>query len=129
MSPVYRLTPPFLHLPEQTDFSKAWEGFCCKVLNLKFKTDEIYVRNPPEQGVDLFYPTQKIAYQCKSVESGKSGDFNSTHAISSYNAAQQHQQAIGWVEYALCTNVDITGTAEATLRSAIPNLTILLSSR
>ncbi|HBN90794.1 MAG TPA: hypothetical protein DD408_16665, partial [Rheinheimera sp.] len=71
MSIHYRLVPPFLYVPEEQDFSKAWEFFCCKLLNLSNMTTEIYVRNPPEQGVDIYYPSKKIAYQCKSVEYGK----------------------------------------------------------
>jgi hypothetical protein len=124
----YRLVPPFLHVPEESTFADEWERFCCKLLNLEHATTEIFVRSPPEQGVDLFYPTHKIAYQCKSVESGKSGDFNTTHAIASYQSALTHQASIGWVQYVLCTNVDVTGTALTKLQSAIPRLIVLPAS-
>lgn len=128
MAIEYRLVPPFLHVPEESDFPDEWERFCCKLLNLEHATTEIFVRSPPEQGVDLFYPTRKIAYQCKSAVSGKSGDFNASHAIASYQSALAHQASIGWVDYALCTNVDVTGTALANLQRAIPGLIILPAS-
>jgi hypothetical protein len=124
----YRLVPPFLHVPESSSFDDEWEKFCCKLLNLEHKTTEIFVRSPPEQGVDIFFQSKKIAYQCKSVESGKPGDFNVTHAVNSYKTASTHQAAIGWSQYGLCANVDLTGSAIATLRAAIPNLLILPGS-
>ncbi len=101
MSTHYRLEPPFLYVAEEQDFSKAWEHFCCKLLNLSNKTTEIYVRNPPEQGVDIYYPSKKIAYQCKSVESGKSGDFNAAKAIESIEAAKRIKTELGWQTYVL----------------------------
>jgi hypothetical protein len=118
----YYLYPPFFIVPEESDFADAWESFCCKLLNVKEKTDEIYRRNPPEQGIDLFYPSKQIAYQCKSVESGRSGDFNVTNAIDSIKAAKLIQSDVGWKEYILCTNVDITGLAEKKLRNELPNI-------
>lgn len=128
MALQYRLVPPFLHVPEESNFADEWERFCCKLLNLEHGTTEIFVRSPPEQGVDLSYPGRKIAYQCKSVESGKSGDFNTGHAIKSYEAALANQSSIGWVQYALCTNVDVTGAALAKLQGAIPDLIVLPAS-
>lgn len=124
----YRLQPPFLYVAEQQDFSKAWEHFCCKLLNLKNKTNEIYVRNPPEQGVDLYYPSQKIAYQCKSIESGKSGDFNATKVVESIKAAKRIKKELGWEKYYLCVNVAISGTAEETIKKALPDIKILPNS-
>jgi hypothetical protein len=113
---------------ESQDFSKAWEHFCCKLLNIKNKTTTIYVRNPPEQGIDLYYPSKKIAYQCKSVESGKSGDFNVTHAIQSIQTALSVKKELGWKKYVLCVNVDISGTAEKALKEALPEIEILSTS-
>ena len=88
-------------------------------------TTEIYVRNPPEQGVDIYYPSKKIAYQCKSVESGKSGDFNVTKVVDSIEAAKRIQTELGWERYVLCVNVAISGAAEATLKKALPEIEIL----
>lgn len=128
MSTHYRLEPPFLYVAEEQDFSKAWEHFCCKLLNISNKTTEIFVRNPPEQGVDIYYPSKKIAYQCKSVESGKSGDFNATKAVESIKAAKRVKAELGWERYVLCTNVAISGTAEAALKKALPDIGILPNS-
>lgn len=124
----YRLHPPFLYVPEEATFSTAWESFCCKLLNISNATDSIYIRNPPEQGVDLFFPEKGIAYQCKSVESGKSGDFNVTKAVSSWRSALKVQDSLGWKNYTICTNVSISGSAEETLKKEIPGVTILPSS-
>ncbi len=128
MSTHHRLTPPFLVVPEQQDFPDAWEHFCCKLLNLARGTARIYVRQPPEQGIDLYDPETRTAYQCKSVESGKSGDFNAAHAVQSIESAQRVQADLGWENYALCTNVAVTGTAEATLKKALKDIEILPSS-
>ncbi|CAI2473973.1 hypothetical protein [Serratia plymuthica] len=128
MSTHYRLIPPFLYVAEEQDFSKAWELFCCKLLNLSNKTTEIYVRNPPEQGVDIYDPSKKIAYQCKSIESGKSGDFNVTHVVKSIEAAKLIQAELKWERYVLCVNVAISGIAEATLKKALPDIEIFPNS-
>lgn len=129
MSTHYRLYPPFLYVQEEQNFSDTWERFCCSLLNLNHKTDEIYVRNPPEQGVDLYYPSSKIAYQCKSIESGKSGDFNVSKAIESINAARAVQNELGWEKYVLCVNVTISGSAEKKLKESLPNIEIMSESR
>ncbi len=120
----YFLYPPFFIVPEENNFADAWETFCCKLLNLKEQTDEIYRRHPPEQGIDLYFPSKQIAYQCKSVESGKSGDFNVAKVLESIKAARQVRPKVRWKEYALCTNVDITGSSEKRLRQELPNLII-----
>lgn len=121
---IYHLYPPFFIVSEESDFADAWEAFCCKLLNLKEKTDDIYRRHPPEQGIDLYYPNKQTAYQCKSVESGKSGDFNVTKALESIKSAKSAKPKVPWKEYVLCTNVDITGTAEAKLREELPDIVI-----
>jgi hypothetical protein len=121
----YHLYPPFLVVPEESDFPDAWESFCCKLLNLSEKTAEIYRRTPPEQGIDLLYPSKHIAYQCKSVESGKSGDFNLSNALASIAAAKKVQSEVGWKKYVLCTNVDITGTTEKKLKEALPDIILM----
>ncbi|XUW88644.1 hypothetical protein OH764_00815 [Burkholderia sp. M6-3] len=128
MTTQYHLCPPFLHYPEEDDFSDVWERFCCKLLNIEHKTTEIYVRNPPEQGVDIFFPTKKVAYQCKSIESGKSGGFNVTKAVESIRAAKAIKPALGWERYVLCVNVAISGKAEATLKAELPDIEILPNS-
>lgn len=128
MSTHYRLHPPFLYVPEQEDFSRVWENFCCKLLNISNATTEIYVRNPPEQGVDIYYPSMRTAYQCKSVESGKSGDFNAAKAVESIEAAKRAKSEIGWERYVLCVNVAVSGAAEAALKRALSEIEILPKS-
>lgn len=128
MTTQYRLHPPILYFPEENDFSDVWERFCCKLLNIEHKTTEIYVRHPPEQGVDLYFPSKKIAYQCKSVESGKSGDFNVTKAVESIKAAKAIKTSLKWERYVLCTNVAISGKAEATLKAELSDMEILPNS-
>src|SRR5260370_164353 len=116
---IYILHPPIFVVPEETSFADAWEAFCCKTLNVREQTDEIYRRHHPEQGIDLYFPTKQIAYQCKSVESGKSSDFNVARALESVRVAKQVQPELGWKEYAICTNVDITGSSEKRLRAEL----------
>lgn len=121
---IYHLYPPFFLVPEEGNFADAWESFCCKMLCLVENTDEIYRRNFPEQGIDLYYPTKKIAYQCKSVNSGKSGDFNVTKAINSIKSAKKVKNVVGWEKYAICTNVDITGASEVKIREELSDAII-----
>jgi hypothetical protein len=116
---IYTLYPPIFIVPEESDFSDAWEQFCCKLENLKEKTDEIYRRGAPEQGIDLYYPSKHIAYQCKSVESGKSGDFPLSKTIASIRAAKEVQAEVGWEVYTICTNVDITGNTERKIKAEL----------
>lgn len=92
---LYKLYPPFLVVPEEQDFSDAWESFCFKILSLEKSKNNLHRRNPPEQGVDLYDTTDKIAYQCKSVESGKSGDFNVTQAVNSLKSALAIKDELG----------------------------------
>lgn len=119
---IYNLYPPFFIVPEESNFADAWESFCCKMLCLTENTAEIYRRNPPEQGIDLYYPAKQVAYQCKSVESGKSGDFNVSKVIDSIRSAKQAKAPLGWKKYAICTNVNITGTSEKKIKSELPDV-------
>ena len=128
MSTHYRLYPPFLCVPEKHNFPDVWEHFCCKLLNLQHGTSEIYVRNPPEQGIDLWYPSARIAYQCKCVESGKAGDFNVTKAIESVISAKAARHVLGWEKYVLCVNVPVTGGAEKRLKEVLPDIDVMSES-
>lgn len=124
----YRLYPPFLSVAETSSFADGWERFCCKLLNLDKDVGEIQIRAAPEQGVDIYYPAKQIAYQCKSIESGRPGDFNVTKVVKSYEAALAIKGSLPWKEYVLCTNVDLTGTTLATLKDKIPNIRVLGAS-
>lgn len=118
----YHLYPPFFIVPEESDFADAWESFCCKLLCLSEKNTKIYRRYAPEQGVDLYYPDRKIAYQCKSVESGRSRDFDANKTINSIKSALAAKSTIPWTTYVICTNVDVTGTAEKKIRNELPDV-------
>ena len=72
-----------------------------KFLNCEHKTSGIIRRISPESGVDLFYPLNKTAYQCKSIESGFTGGFNSTRVKDSYRAALSVKSSLGWDKYFL----------------------------
>lgn len=124
----YHLYPPFFLIEPQISFDKAWEFFCCRLLNLTNKTTDIYVREPPDRGVDLFWPAEGIAYQCKSVESGRTKDFQAAHVKTSLKKAQDYQTQIGWRQYILCTNVDLTAPQEETLLRMRPDMKILRCS-
>ncbi len=126
MSTAYILNPPFLVVPEENDFADMWEAFCCKMLQLAQYDSKVYRRSPPESGVDLYDPSWNIAYQCKSVESGKSGDFRPDAVIESIRDALKVQQDLNWKSYVICVNVNPTGTAESKIKAAFPNLYLMI---
>lgn len=105
----YHLYPPFLTVPEESDFAGTWEAFCCKILQLTERTDSLIRLGPPENGVDLYDEPRRIAYQCKSVESGERGKFNVSHAMNSLRTAMENRRNRPWNKYVICTNVDVTG--------------------
>jgi len=104
----YHLYPPFLYIPEETDFSDTWEVFCLKLLKLELKTSNIERRMPPDIGVDLYYKDNNIAYQCKSCDS--TGKFNITKARDSLKAALTIKDSLPWNEYNICSNSNLTGS-------------------
>ena len=122
----YHLYPPFFVIEPQTSFSKAWEDFCRRLLNLDWRTTAIHRRTPPDRGIDLFWQAEGIAYQCKAVESGFPGDFRTAHVKTSIKKAQEYQAQIGWQKYVLCTNVDLTGPQTETLQQMLPGIEMLL---
>src|SRR5437870_5691049 len=79
----YFFYPPFFEIAPEPSFDQAWESFCCLLLNLEHRTHDIRRRVPPDFGVDLYWPEQRIAYQCKAVLSGHAGDFAVSKAIRS----------------------------------------------
>lgn len=122
---MYQLYPPIFYVPEESSFSDSWEVFCCKMLNIENKTSEIIRRLPPESGVDLFFPSKKIAYQCKSIETGLTNGFNPTLVKKSYLSALDIQSTLKWEKYILCINHDLTGNQQANLRKELPEVEIL----
>lgn len=124
----YHLYPPFFEIAPESSFDEAWEAFCADILNLSNNTREIRRRTPPDLGVDLLWPTKRVAYQCKSVLHGKAGDLPVSKIISSIERALEKKQDIGWEKYVLCVNVAPTGTQEAKIKSALPEIEFLTPS-
>jgi hypothetical protein len=122
---MYHFYPPFFIVNEEANFSDSWEVFCCKLLNLENNTSSIIRRLPPENGVDLFFPEKKIAYQCKSVETGLTSGFNLTKIKESYNSALDIKSSLGWEKYVVCINTDLTGAQEANFNRELPGVSIL----
>lgn len=120
MAKEFIYLPNFLRYDGESSFDDVWEAFCCKLLNLEYITNDIYRRTPPESGVDLHYKNINTAYQCKSVISGQASGFNTTHAKKSFDDALSVQAELGWKEYVICTNVDLTGPKLTTLTSYSP---------
>ncbi|MGH2510544.1 MAG: hypothetical protein ACRDHZ_24480, partial [Ktedonobacteraceae bacterium] len=118
----YNLYPPCFIIDPQTSFDDAWEVFCCQLLQLEHQTGEIYQREPPESGVDLFWRAQGIAYQCKSTVKGQGGKISLAKMSKSLKDALQVQQSLGWQQYVFCTNVKVTGKQDDTLRQIYPNI-------
>jgi len=125
---LYKFYPPFFIVNEETSFSDSWEVFCCNLLNIENNTSNIVRRLPPECGVDLFFADQKIAYQCKSVESGLTSGFNLTKIKESYNSALMIKTSLGWEKYIVCINTDLSGTQMENFKRELPDVSILTKS-
>jgi hypothetical protein len=124
----YHFYPPYFRTDPHLSFAEAWELFCCHLLNLENDTNAIRRRKPPEQGIDLLWWEEGIAYQCKSVEH-ELGNFRIDKAKTSLKTALEHQANIGWKKYSICTNVTLTGTQETVLRRLWPDIDIYDYSR
>ncbi len=121
----YHLYPPFFIIEPQTSFDKAWEDFCRQLLNLAHGTTAIRRRTPPDLGADLLWEEKGIIYQCKAAESGQVGAISPNKIKASIRKAREHQADSGWNRYVLCTNVNLTGTQEKTLRAYLPGIEFL----
>jgi len=119
----YHLHPPFLHIPEETSFSGAWEAFCRRMLTLQLGTENILRRRAPDEGVDLFDLDHSIAFQCKAVES-LAGRLRVAGVVTSLRRALAAREQIGWRRFDLCTNVDVTAAQEVALRRLLPEIGI-----
>ena len=125
LSVNYYLYPPFFIVEPQTSFDKAWEVFCCELLNMSHCTNIIRRRNPPDLGADLIWESEGIVYQCKAVEDGQAGSLDLTKIKRSIDRAKENQKALGWHRYILCVNVDLTGSQEQKLREYLPCIEFL----
>ncbi|MCU0391932.1 MAG: hypothetical protein MUE81_12500 [Thermoflexibacter sp.] len=124
----YRFSKDFLAYSGEVNFADIWEKFCCKLLNIYYRTDEIYRREAPENGVDLFFPSRKIAFQCKSVESANSKGHNLQKIKESYLNAKKIQNEIRWSNYFICLNYGLTGIQEKKLKQELPEVTVFPQS-
>ncbi|MGE7997603.1 hypothetical protein ACQKOF_02770 [Lysinibacillus sp. NPDC093190] len=118
----YRLYPPFFKDELDSSFADAWERFCLKLIKIENNTEDIKKRKPPESGVDLFYQSKKIAYQCKSLE--ENSIYNITNSVKSLKSALQIKESLGWEKYVICANTELTGNQEATLKSLYANIEV-----
>lgn len=121
------LYPPLFNIAPEKSFPDAWEVFCCDILNRHYKTDLIYRREPPDNGVDLYWQENKIAYQCKSVQEA-TGRFNLNNAKESLYHALKIQNDLGWEKYFLCSNISLTGSQETELRKIFKDIEFLTPS-
>lgn len=128
MSVFIRFDHPFLKYHGYESFSDIWEMFCCKVLNIDEGGGDLYIRTPPESGIDIYSDTTKKAYQCKSVLSGDDKGFNVTQAINSLHSALKVKSSLGWQEYYVCANVGVTGKQIIQLQAVYPDVKVLPSS-
>ncbi len=124
----YQLYPPFFEISPKSSFDEAWECFCADVLNLSNNTRDIRRRTPPDFGVDLLWPTRRVAYQCKAVLYGKAGDLPVPKIFSSIERALEKRQEVGGEKYVLCVNIDPTGPQEAKIKAAFPGIEFLTPS-
>lgn len=119
---IYNLYPPFLYIPEESNFYDTWEVFCLKLIKIDLKTNSIERRTPPEQGVDLYYKNKRIAYQCKS--NLKDTKFNITNAKKSLVSALQIKDSLPWEKYYLCSNINLTGKEVTKLQKVYGDIEI-----
>ena len=125
---MIKLYPPFLYQDGTNDFDEVWENLCQQILKLELKTDNVIKRKPPESGVDLYFPDNKTAYQCKSTIFGTGNGHNLTIIIDSFKQALKIKDSLGWEKYVLCINYDLTGQQEENLKKAIPEIGVLSNS-
>src|SRR6185295_18100633 len=118
----YHLSKPWLRCGEGTSFADAWEKFCFEMLEREHGRGAMDWRRPKDRGVDIFYSSEGIAYQCKSVESGKDGDFSVEKSAESMREALAFQSEIGFRKYTICTNVEISGSKQDSLRKIFRNV-------
>jgi hypothetical protein len=106
-SEFLRVTPP------ATNFGEAWELLCFALLRAETSDTALLRLLPPDRGVDILNTKTGNAYQCKSSERGVFGTLDATDCIASLKTAVAAKSALGWNEYYLATNAQITGSGLA----------------
>ena len=106
-SEFLRITPP------ATNFGEAWELLCFALLKAETSDAALLRLLPPDRGVDILNTTTMNAYQCKSSERGVFGTLDAVDCIASLKTAVAARSALGWNEYYLAVNAQVTGSGLA----------------
>lgn len=123
---MINLFPPYLS-QEGYDFNKVWELFCFQALSLhcNYKIENpLEIREAPDNGIDIFDKKTKIAYQCKSTESGNSNGHNLTKIVSSYNEALKVKDELSWEKYIICVNYELNDELVRNIKEKIQNVEV-----
>jgi hypothetical protein len=104
--------------PPATNFGEAWELLCLHLLQEEAGDPAILRLLPPDRGVDILHPAQKIAYQCKSNERGFTERIPTALCLKSIQSAKQAKEDLGWETFALALNSDLTGHGYTKIRSS-----------
>ena len=102
-SEFLKVTPP------ATNFGEAWELLCFTLLRSETADSGLLRLTPPDRGVDILSSITGNAYQCKSSERGIFGSIDADDCINSLNTALKAQPALGWKQYSLAINGQLTG--------------------
>lgn len=98
-----------------TSFGDAWETICYTLLKCEYGETDIIALKAPDKGIDIWRPTPRLAYQCKSNENGCRGSVDISKAISSCDQAIKARTSFPWKTYFLAFNASVTGSAYAKL--------------
>lgn len=93
-----------------TSFADAWETICYTLLLCEYGEQDIIKLKAPENGIDIWRPSNLSAYQCKSNEHGYKGTIDMTKVIQSLSSALSVKELYKWHKYIVCTNASITGS-------------------
>ena len=93
-----------------TSFADAWETICYTLLKEEYHEKDILKLKAPENGIDIWRPQNKYAYQCKSSEIGFRGSMNITKITDSLESALSVRDTYEWCKYMICINASITGS-------------------
>lgn len=93
------------------------------MLTLALGTEEIIRRAAPDDGIDLFLPRERCAFQCKAVEA-LGGRFRTDDACASLQRALATRERTGWTSYEICSNLDLNANQEVKLRKLFPEIGI-----
>jgi hypothetical protein len=104
--------------PPATNFGDAWELLCLHLLQEETGDPAILRLLPPDRGVDILHPAQKVAYQCKSNERGATEKIPTALCLKSIQSAKQAKKDLGWESFALALNSELTGRGYTTIKTS-----------